>query len=808
MAESVEALEVRKDLLTGEECQYEPIREGLAKILIPSKPSGAPSKSSTKKDFPKKDNSNQSVFYNPIQQFNRDLSVLAIRVYAEDVAAVQDQKAARGRANGEGKKARKRKRDEAFTEKDNRGVEKPKAVESPAAGPNASVGADGDLAGADSPNRTVSTVDGPPRGFEQQPCMESQEAQTSEPQHDQEEHHGAQHFREPPTGLRSEVARPHPAPRPFRVLDALSATGLRALRYAKEIPQVTFVAANDLDPSATAAIQRNVVHNGVGARVQPTTGSASAHMYAVGSESKPTLPNGGRGKYHVIDLDPYGTATPFLDAAVQALANGGLLGVTCTDAGVFASVAYAEKTFSLYGGLPLKGPHAHEGGIRLVLHAIASSAARYGIAIEPLLSLSIDFYVRVFVRLRHAPNEVKHLAAKTMVVYNCDSGCGAWSVQYLSQQQAKENRKSDTWWKFSLPQAPIVGPFCDHCGFKSHMGGPMWGGPLHNPFFVQRILDLLPSLSKETYGTLQRLEGMLTTARDEMILPRDLKVVSPVDKQPTPARTSNGAASPAPASGDAASKGPSASMTPDIPDPIPRLPPEFRDPTPFFILPSVLSRALATPSPSNDALRGALYRLGYRCSRCHTKPGSIRTDAPWAVVWEMMRRWARKHHPEGWVPGRDTVAWRIWNRGEELQRWKEELADMGKEAEDAGTLKKELQAFLWRLDNAVEGPVKNGDDAGKAAQTNTTVGRPDTVSPISPAAEEDEEGSGPEDDTVKKEVAEKHPVSQMKNPFTAAKLAALDIVFDEVLGREEPRKGMVRYQINPAPNWGPMSKAR
>ena len=35
-------------------------------------------------------------------------------------------------------------------------------------------------------------------------------------------------------------------------------------------------------------------------------------------------------RFDVIDLDPYGTACPFLDSAVQAVANGGLLCVTCT----------------------------------------------------------------------------------------------------------------------------------------------------------------------------------------------------------------------------------------------------------------------------------------------------------------------------------------------------------------------------------------------------------------------------------------------------------------------------------------------
>ena len=36
----------------------------------------------------------------------------------------------------------------------------------------------------------------------------------------------------------------------------------------------------------------------------------------------------------------------------------------------------------------------------------------------------------------------------------------------------------------------------------------------------------------------------------------------------------------------------------------------------------------------------------------------------------------------------------------------------------------------------------------------------------------------------------------------------LKVVFDEALGRREEGKKMVRYQINPRENWGPMVKAK
>jgi len=40
------------------------------------------------------------------------------------------------------------------------------------------------------------------------------------------------------------------------------------------------------------------------------------------------------------------------------------------------------------------------------------------------------------------------------------------------------------------------------------------------------------------------------------------------------------------------------------------------------------------------------------------------------------------------------------------------------------------------------------------------------------------------------------------------KPAKLKIVFDEKLGREPERKRLVRYQVNPRANWGPMNRAK
>ena len=402
---------------------YTTIKEGLGYILVPY---GTPT--STDPKLSKEDTQRQSVFYNPIQQFNRDLSVLAIKAYGEDCVARKKAKADKSHKRSVEKLKRKQQKSRAQDHEANEN--------SPDGAPTKkrrtdeegnAVAAAVAVAGA---TDTVHANIPPP----------DSEAQVS--------------------SIDSSADTDSKAPSiSFRILDALSATGLRALRYAQEIPFLTSVTANDMSEKATNSITLNVTHNKLGDKITVHTGNAIAYMYSF--VDKPG--------FDVIDLDPYGTAAPFLDAAVQALHDGGLLCVTCTDSAIFASHGYLEKTYSQYGGLPLKGEACHEGGLRLLLHAIASSAGRYGLAIEPLLSLSIDYYIRVFVRVRKSPNDVKMLAGKTMIVYNCDSGCGSWTQQFLARHLNKSNRTGDTVYKHSFAQAPSASQQCPHCGQKTHV---------------------------------------------------------------------------------------------------------------------------------------------------------------------------------------------------------------------------------------------------------------------------------------------------------------------------------------------------
>ena len=272
---------------------------------------------------------NEEVFYNKVQVFNRDMSIQVIRLFAE----IRDAE----------KKAKYEKKVQRYTEQQQQSS-----------------------SGSSSSNKQKGT-DRPPLA--------------------------------PTYGL--------------HVLDALAATGLRSVRYLKECPGVRHVTINDLLPAATAAARVTCERNGIKAAVAnggdlqdpthptsttpvTTTNTSSSSTteeptaVAPSTDATATIHTGDAimlmyqrcrdplTRFDVIDLDPYGTAAPFLDAAVQAVdGDGGLLCVTCTDMTVLGG-SYPEVCYAKYGSMPVKAKFVHEMSLRVLLHAIDCAANKYG----------------------------------------------------------------------------------------------------------------------------------------------------------------------------------------------------------------------------------------------------------------------------------------------------------------------------------------------------------------------------------------------------------------------------------------------
>jgi tRNA (guanine26-N2/guanine27-N2)-dimethyltransferase len=112
-------------------------------------------------------------------------------------------------------------------------------------------------------------------------------------------------------------------------------------------------------------------------------------------------------KYDWIDIDPFGTPAPYLEAALKGLRNGGILGVAATDTAVLcgAKPSICKKR---YGAVSMRRVVAKEVGVRILLSRIHNIASEMGKGIEPLLCYSEGHHLRVFLRL----GERKDIALK------------------------------------------------------------------------------------------------------------------------------------------------------------------------------------------------------------------------------------------------------------------------------------------------------------------------------------------------------------------------------------------------------------
>ena len=214
--------------------------------------------------------------------------------------------------------------------------------------------------------------------------------------------------------------------------DMLAATGVRGLRLMEETDAFARYDFTEENPAAFEVLERNLHESGHG-------GLQAYHCDA----RKPA----GIREFDYVDLDPFGTPVPFVDAALRALAPGGVIAVTATDMPVLTGVARGVSE-ERYGGRPVRGAQGPEGGLRILIAYLVREGAQRSIGLKPVLSYIHDHYVRVYLRSRPSrslPVDV--------------SGLG----DPLALGEA-------------LPHLAGTGPF-----------GPMWLGPLFDSDLVARL---------------------------------------------------------------------------------------------------------------------------------------------------------------------------------------------------------------------------------------------------------------------------------------------------------------------------------
>lgn len=242
--------------------------------------------------------------------------------------------------------------------------------------------------------------------------------------------------------------------RDINICDLFGGSGIRGVRYKNEIDGVRYVFINDISETANEYERHNVELNNLkDIEIFQHDASMFLRMH--------------RGEFDVIDIDPFGTPSPFLDSAGYCSRRNSLLCVTATDTSALCGT-YKEPCIRKYNAKPYKSEYCHETGIRILAGFVALTLAKYSKSIEVKLSHSTEHYMRSYI-------EVKKGSKKSD---ECLKNIG-----YISHCKHCLYREENKGLATSTPD------ICPECGEKLIQAGPLWLGEIQNEEFISKMIE-------------------------------------------------------------------------------------------------------------------------------------------------------------------------------------------------------------------------------------------------------------------------------------------------------------------------------
>ncbi len=241
----------------------------------------------------------------------------------------------------------------------------------------------------------------------------------------------------------------------INICDAFGGSGIRGVRYAKEIENVSKVVITDINPLAIQFANENIEINDLD---NVTTCKEDANI----------LLRKCRGKFDVVDIDPFGTPSFYIESAGISLKSGGMICATATDTSGLCGT-YKEPCVRKYSAIPLKTGYCHEIGIRILAGFLARTFSKYKKCIDIVFSHSTEHYMRIYAKVKKGA-KITDESLKNNIGYilHCESCLNRTMVQGI---------------------APKAASICPVCGEDFRIVGPLWCGSVLDQQFIEEMLE-------------------------------------------------------------------------------------------------------------------------------------------------------------------------------------------------------------------------------------------------------------------------------------------------------------------------------
>jgi tRNA (guanine26-N2/guanine27-N2)-dimethyltransferase len=255
---------------------------------------------------------------------------------------------------------------------------------------------------------------------------------------------------------------------------------------------VKTVVISDISRKAAELTMQNVKANNLSDRVIVENQDANKLLSCHGAP---------RRRFDVVNIDPFGSPVRYIDSAIRALRNNGLLALTATDMAPLCGV-HPRACIRKYGGKPLRTEYCHELAIRLLAGCLALTAAKHDIGTKIMFSHCSDHYVRVYAMLHYGAKKADEALENMGYVQHC--------FNCLHREAIK------TMFPLGKPDK------CVECQGRLSFAGPLWLGPICDEEFSKLMEE---ELGHRAFKNEKNIRTLLALTKEESNAPQTYYVV-------------------------------------------------------------------------------------------------------------------------------------------------------------------------------------------------------------------------------------------------------------------------------------------
>ena len=256
--------------------------------------------------------------------------------------------------------------------------------------------------------------------------------------------------------------------------DGLSGLGARGLRIANEISEVEKVIVNDVNPNALEIALRSAKIN----NLENFEISENETCRFLSSHSRMNE------RASIVDIDPFGSPSKYIDCAIRATMHSGMLALTATDLQVLHGL-FNKAAKRRYYGTPVKTEFSNEIAIRLILGCVSFVAGRLDISFQPLFVDHDMHYYRTYMKILNTPEKEEKIG---YIIF-----CRSCKDRYT--EITRQNK-------------------CRKCGHETEIAGPLWIGKLFEKEFIQKMKNVKNDLIVN-----KKCDRIIERAEEEAELP-------------------------------------------------------------------------------------------------------------------------------------------------------------------------------------------------------------------------------------------------------------------------------------------------